>query len=107
MTALSARRALNGSSASTARGSFHRRNAARGVVEIIQVVHDSLESAFDGSDSALAEVYLRFASENPAFMETTVRRATSYWNCYYRFGYPNRMDYLAFPVLRWLQSQVA
>jgi len=36
-----------------------------------------------------------FARENPAFMATTRRRATSYWDCYYRMGFPTLQTYPA------------
>ncbi|MGM9479956.1 hypothetical protein ACS5PN_02040 [Roseateles sp. NT4] len=42
-----------------------------------------------GSTGSLAE----FAAENPAFMATTRRRATSYWDCYHRGRFPTLPSY--------------
>jgi len=53
--------------------------------------------------AALADVdvagYAAFARENPHFMATTRRRATSYWACYYRSRYPLLRDYPAIVAL--------
>lgn len=45
--------------------------------------------------------FIDFAKENPAFVETTRRRAISYWDCYYRRDYVNLRD---FPCYRAIQS---
>lgn len=44
--------------------------------------------------------FIDFAKENPAFVETTRRRAISYWDCYYRRDYVNLRD---FPCYRAIQ----
>lgn len=44
--------------------------------------------------------FVDFAKENPAFLETTRRRAISYWDCYYRSDYANLRD---FPCYRAIQ----
>jgi hypothetical protein len=50
------------------------------VVEIAKVIEGKVSSAGTAS-------YLSFAKENLAFLATTKRRATSYWDCYYRSQY--------------------
>jgi hypothetical protein len=72
------------------------------VVEVVDVIREAFET-----DSVPSATYRRFASENPAFIETTAQRATSYWNCYYRSDYPNRGNYPAFRALDWLQGTAA
>jgi hypothetical protein len=56
------------------------------VVEITQVISDALPHV----DMA---PYVRFIAENEGYMETTGRRITSYWSCYYRHVYPERATY--------------
>ena len=64
------------------------------VVEIGTAVEDQV-SKFG------TEPFVNFARENRAFMETTRRRAISYWDCYYRSVYKNLSEY---PCFRALQS---
>ena len=64
------------------------------VVEIVLVVL----AAFADVDADVAG-YVDFARENPGFMVTTRRRATSYWDCYYRSRYPLLRDYPAIVAL--------
>ena len=45
--------------------------------------------------------FLDFARENPNFVQTTRRRATSYWACYYRSDYKTLADY---PCYRAVQT---
>lgn len=45
--------------------------------------------------------FIDFAKENPRFVETTRRRAISYWDCYYRRDYLSLRD---FPCYRAIQS---
>jgi hypothetical protein len=62
------------------------------VIEIIDLIAD----AFDGLDpDALAD----FASENRAFLATTISRATSYWNERFRQRFPDRQAYPALAML--------
>ena len=56
------------------------------VEEIIASIATRLD--LDTTESPERERYGRFVATNPAFFETTSRRVTSYWNCYYRFKYP-------------------
>ena len=56
------------------------------VVEIIRDMVDALP-AFD------REGYGNFVFENRALVGTLRARATSYWNCYYRYKYPDRRAY--------------
>jgi hypothetical protein len=61
------------------------------VIEIIKVIEASLpELAVPGSPQRT--LYGRFAADNPAFINLTAARATSYWNAYYR-RYRSPADY--------------
>ena len=64
------------------------------VVEIGKVIEEQI--AVVG-----LQPFVDFAKENPAFVETTRRRAISYWDCYYRRDYVNLRD---FPCYRAIQS---
>ena len=64
------------------------------VVEIAEAIKDRLPR--DQDSQAL---YARFAQDNPMFMATIHARATSYWNCYYRRAYPDRVTYPGLAVL--------
>jgi hypothetical protein len=64
------------------------------VVEIGIAVEDQI-SKFG------AKPFIKFARENQPFMETTLRRAISYWDCYHRNVYKNLIEY---PCYRALQS---
>lgn len=61
------------------------------VIEIIKVIAAALpELAVPGSPQRA--LYGRFAADNPAFIDVTAARATSYWNEYYR-QYQSPADY--------------
>ncbi|MDE2126042.1 MAG: hypothetical protein KGJ62_05580 [Armatimonadetes bacterium] len=40
-----------------------------------------------------AEAYVEFVRENRGVMRLLRRKATSYWDCYYRTAHPNRHTY--------------
>lgn len=52
------------------------------VLEILEMLNDNLSPAWE-------DVLHCFAIQNPAVIETMNRRIVSYWNCYYRFSYPD------------------
>lgn len=62
------------------------------VVEIVRKIEASLATQ-------PLTAYADFASENPAFMATTTRRAVSYWNEYHRRQYPQKDTYPALLTL--------
>jgi len=62
------------------------------VIEIVEVIAAALPTM----DAALLA---GFALENPQFMATTRRRATSYWDCYHRRRFPARQTYSALVAL--------
>ena len=76
------------------------------VVEVINVEHKGL-SELQTSGSWQRQLYGRFMAENSQFATLTSRRVTSYWNCYYRFEYPDQSDYPGSVVLRSLMSAAA
>lgn len=79
------------------------------VVEIIEALNDGLRTLSDPDDPRRSS-YARFEQENPAFMQLTAARVTSYWNCYYRARFPdraqrpNRADYPGYQALDILRS---
>jgi hypothetical protein len=56
------------------------------VIEIVEVIAAAIPVAN-------AERFSEFALANPGFMATTRRRATSYWDCYYRNRFPKLQTY--------------
>lgn len=48
----------------------------------------------------VAATYGEFIAANPSFVVAMTAKATSYWNCYHRFQYPQRMDYPGLRALR-------
>ncbi|MDR6423136.1 hypothetical protein J2801_005438 [Paraburkholderia phenoliruptrix] len=61
------------------------------VVEILAVVDANL-SSMD------RRVYGVFFRENPTFLKRTHDRMVSYWDCYYRWLYKRKSDYVGFRV---------
>lgn len=62
------------------------------VIEIVEVIAATLH---EHGPERLAG----FARENPQFMATTRRRATSYWHCYHRGRFPALQAYPAITAL--------
>ena len=62
------------------------------VLEIVEVIAASLPSWDAGQVAA-------FARENPGFMTTTRRRATSYWDCHHRHRFAKLRSYPAILAL--------
>jgi hypothetical protein len=62
------------------------------VIEIVEVIAAAIPAMDAGRFS-------EFVLENPEFMATTRRRATSYWDCYYRRHFPKLQTYPAITAL--------
>lgn len=62
------------------------------VVEIVEVIAAAI-------DEASPTRFSGFVHENPGFMATTRRRATSYWACYHRSRFPALRTYPALTAL--------
>lgn len=62
------------------------------VIEIVEVIAATLHER-------VPERIAAFAQENPQFMATTRRRATSYWHCYHRSRFPALQAYPAITAL--------
>lgn len=62
------------------------------VIEIVEAIAAAIPSMD-------AKHFSEFVLENPAFMATTRRRATSYWDCYYRSRFPELRTYPAITAL--------
>lgn len=67
------------------------------VVEIVLLI----EKGLPGIDS---EKYAKFLRENPKYFETIGRRATSYWDVYYRQRYPKLKEYPAIRAIATLKN---
>lgn len=61
------------------------------VIEILAEIEASLPSM----DQC---VYGAFFRENPDFLKRTHDRMISYWDCYYRWLYKRKLDYVGFRV---------
>ena len=67
------------------------------VIEIVEAIAAGVSDADPESLSA-------FVRENPKFMATTKRRATSYWNCYYRWRFRTLQSYPAYAALEAIEK---
>ncbi len=73
------------------------------VVHLVgQYVLEVVEAIDEHRDRLAGPHYRAFARENPAFLELTRQRATSYWNCYYRRRFPQQERYAPLLLLRGL-----
>lgn len=68
------------------------------VVEILLDIQEALRE-LDVEDSPQRHQYGTFVADNPAFVDLTAQRVLSYWNCYYRYAYPEREDYPGFSLI--------
>ena len=55
---------------------------------VLEIVEDISQGLDLRPGTECRACYGRFVADNAAFVDRTSRRATSYWNCYYRFRYP-------------------
>jgi hypothetical protein len=67
---------------------------------VVEIVEDVAAGIMSRDTSLLSA----FARENPDYLATLGRRATSYWNEYHRRGYPNRSDYPGSKVVTYLRK---
>jgi hypothetical protein len=72
------------------------------VVQLLgEYILEIVETIDEASDGLKTDHFRAFVRQNPAFIQLTLQRATSYWNCYYRRSFPKLEDY---PVVRLLRS---
>lgn len=64
------------------------------VIEIITFIQGR------APELARQKTYSDFIAGNPAFMALLSARCQSYWDCFYRFTYPDKADYPGFACLR-------
>lgn len=67
------------------------------VIEIVELI----EAAFPAVNAGR---FSEFVLENPKFIATTRRRATSYWDCYYRSRFPELRTYPATTALNAIEQ---
>lgn len=65
------------------------------VVEIVELIQRSLTDLSG---------YHRFAAANPDLIDLTYQRAASYWDCYYRWRYPDLSSYPGIAVISAIRS---
>ena len=69
------------------------------VIEILDVIYKEL----DNLDLAM---YRNFIENNRDFYILTKQRVASYWNCYYRWLYENKSDYVGFKIIDFIDTKV-
>lgn len=69
------------------------------VIEILDVIYQDLENID-------VRLYKEFIEKNIDFYELTTQRVVSYWNCYYRWRYKYRKDYVGFKILDFINTKV-
>lgn len=67
------------------------------VIEILNVIYQDLENI----DVSL---YKEFIENNMDFYVLTTQRVVSYWDCYYRWLYKYRKDYVGFKILNLINT---
>jgi len=67
------------------------------VIEILNVLNDTFTEECRG-------VVAQNLTENVPFLMLTRARMTSYWDCYYRFDFPNRQNYIGERLMKRLES---
>lgn len=67
------------------------------VIEILNVIYQNLENID-------INLYKGFNKKNIAFYELTTQQVVSYWNCYYRWLYKYRKDYVGFKILDFINT---
>jgi hypothetical protein len=74
------------------------------VVQLLgEYILEIVETITEASHFLEADHFRAFVQQNPAFIQLTLQRATSYWNCYYRRSFPKLEDYPAVRLLRSLR----
>ncbi len=69
------------------------------VFEILDVIYKEL----DNLDLAM---YRNFIENNRDFYILTKQRVTSYWNCYYRWLYKNKHNYVGFKIIDFIDIKI-
>jgi hypothetical protein len=64
-----------------------------------EYVLELVEIAANAVSGPRKDMCVAFVRENPAFLELTTHRATSYWNAYFRGKFRNRDDYPALKAI--------
>ncbi|WP_424769322.1 hypothetical protein [Paenibacillus sp. sgz302251] len=67
-----------------------------------EYVEEILQVIYQNRSLLNADFIKTFVGENPKLYRTIQSRVVSYWNCYYRWKYPKREQYVGFQVLEHL-----
>lgn len=62
------------------------------VIDILNVIKENLSPA-------KLDNIVRMKVDNPKFFKITEDRVQSYWNCYYKWYFPKKSDYVGFQIL--------
>ncbi|PHQ79703.1 MAG: hypothetical protein COB66_06330 [Coxiella sp. (in: Bacteria)] len=69
------------------------------VIEMLFVIYENLNNLD-------LEPYKNFIFNNQEFYCLIKQRVASYWNCYYRWNYKDKKDYVGFKILTFIDSYI-
>ena len=67
------------------------------VIELLDVIFRNLDNLYLPN-------YIEFINANNQYYNLTKQRVVSYWNCYYRWLYKYKNDYVGFKILKFLKQ---
>ncbi len=68
------------------------------VIEILTVIKDNLSLP-------QLDNLIKLKVDNPKFFEMTEKRVQSYWDCYYKWTTPKKIDYVGFQILKAIKNR--
>ena len=68
------------------------------VIEILTVIKDNLSST-------QLDKLIKLKADNPKFFKMTEKRIQSYWDCYYKWTIPKKIDYAGFQILNAIKNR--
>lgn len=75
---------------------------------IFQLLGEYVIEILDDIDQRIREIdhdlIRRFCIQNPAFMKITESRVISYWNEYYRYGFPEKQMYVGVRIFDYIKD---
>jgi hypothetical protein len=63
------------------------------IIEILEVINNNIKNLN-------SEDYKIFINNNTMFFKTTESRVASYWDCYYRYKFPQKSKYVGFRLIK-------
>lgn len=78
------------------------------VIELLgEYVSEILDVIYKNLDRLSVKNFTDFINENMSYYEYIKYRVISYWDCYYRWLYPNKRDYVGFKILHFLNKNLS